>query len=165
MQHVSLSLYLGVLVHKEILFSIALNVVQELAARNVSHIPIQSSLRKAVIFLFHSSLATWSPDTRVKGMSKITSSFIHMIFILDAIIKANHKSGGNGIIWHILWNEIYDANRIEEILWHMRVISLSSTSVFAYDLHRVSLINLFLRKKKEGDKLSPPKDSLRQNCI
>lgn len=34
---------------KEILFSVALNIIQELAPMNLFHIPIQNSPRKAII--------------------------------------------------------------------------------------------------------------------
>lgn len=46
----------------------------------------------------------------------------------------------------------------------MRVIFSSFTSVFEQDLHRVSLINPILKRKKEGRRLNP-KGSLLQKYI
>lgn len=57
------------------------------------HIPTQNSQRKAVISCSIQVRLPRLQTPRVKGMSKITPSFIHMIFILDSIIKANHKLG------------------------------------------------------------------------
>lgn len=79
---------------------------------HLSHSYSQLS-EKSCHFFFYSSQTTWSPGTRVKGMSKITSSFIHTIFILDSIIKAKCKLGEywDNTTYIIKWNLWSKQNR------------------------------------------------------